>query len=256
MRKFELYGFNNLTKSLSFYIYELRYTNSFKKNNYISYINEKYNSKKLTKILQKICSIIGANVLNISRKDYSPQGASVAILVGEKNSTKNLNNNHKNKSIVAHLNTSHICVHTYPENNKNGICVFRADIEVSTCGIISPLKALGYLIYKLKSDIIMIDYKIRGFTRDKYGVKHYSDQKFHAVSDFIPNKIKNVYHIIDTNIFQEKFFRTKMILRKFNLKRYLLNTSYKKLDKKDKEKITKILCKEMQEIFYGNNIFK
>ena len=37
-------------------------------------------------------------------------------------------------------------MHTYPESHPdNGISTFRADIDVSTCGRISPLKALNYL---------------------------------------------------------------------------------------------------------------
>ena len=45
-----------------------------------------------------------------------------------------------------HLNKSHITVHTYPEYHPDeGISTFRADIDVSTCGEISPLKALNYL---------------------------------------------------------------------------------------------------------------
>ena len=61
--------------------------------------------------------------------------------------------------MVAHLDKSHICVHTYPESHpEGGLCTFRADIEVSTCGVISPLKALNYLIHQLESDIVTIDY--------------------------------------------------------------------------------------------------
>lgn len=66
-------------------------------------------------------------------------------------------------SVVAHLDKSHICVHTYPESHpEGGLCTFRADIEVSTCGVISPLKALNYLIHQLESDIVTIDYRVRG----------------------------------------------------------------------------------------------
>ena len=51
-------------------------------------------------------------------------------------------------AVVAHLDKSHITVHTYPESNPvTGISTFRADIDVSTCGRISPLRALNYLIH-------------------------------------------------------------------------------------------------------------
>ncbi len=43
--------------------------------------------------------------------------------------------------------TEHVTVHTYPEYHPdNAIATFRVDIDVTTCGRISPLNALGYLI--------------------------------------------------------------------------------------------------------------
>ena len=43
--------------------------------------------------------------------------------------------------ILAHLDKSHITVHTYPEYHPHdGVCTFRADIDVSTCGQISRSK--------------------------------------------------------------------------------------------------------------------
>ena len=51
------------------------------------------------------------------------------------------------ESVVAHLDKSHVTVHTYPEYHPdNAISTFRVDIDVSTCGKISPLNALDYLI--------------------------------------------------------------------------------------------------------------
>lgn len=74
--------------------------------------------------------------------------------------------------ILAHLDKSHLTVHTYPEYHPDGgVCTFRADIDVSTCGEISPLNALNYLINKFDADIITMDYRVRGFTRDIYGKK-------------------------------------------------------------------------------------
>ena len=50
--KLKLYGFNNLTKSLSFNIYDVCYAKSAREQkDYIAYIDEQYNSERLTKIL-------------------------------------------------------------------------------------------------------------------------------------------------------------------------------------------------------------
>ena len=79
-------------------------------------------------------------------------------------------------TVVGHLDKSHVTVHTYPEYHPdNSIATFRVDIDVSTCGEISPLNALDYLIGSFDSDIITTDYRVRGFTRNMEGEKLYID---------------------------------------------------------------------------------
>ncbi|MFT9600043.1 MAG: S-adenosylmethionine decarboxylase, partial [Mesobacillus sp.] len=80
----ELHGFNNLTKSLSFNMYDICYTKTKEEREaYLDYIDEQYNADRLTKILTHVSDIIGAHVLNVAKQDYVPQGASVTILVSE-----------------------------------------------------------------------------------------------------------------------------------------------------------------------------
>ena len=80
--KMKLYGFNNLTKSLSFNIYDVCYAKTAREQkDYIAYIDEQYNSERLTNILTSLTDMIGARVLNIAKQDYEPQGASVTILI-------------------------------------------------------------------------------------------------------------------------------------------------------------------------------
>ena len=69
--KLKLYGFNNLTKTLSFNIYDVCYAKSEREQkDYIAYIDEQYNSERLTRILCDVTESIGAHVLNISKQDY------------------------------------------------------------------------------------------------------------------------------------------------------------------------------------------
>ncbi|NIN34970.1 MAG: S-adenosylmethionine decarboxylase, partial [Gammaproteobacteria bacterium] len=42
-----------------------------------------YNADRLTRILEDVASIIGANILNIAKADYEPVGASVTMLISE-----------------------------------------------------------------------------------------------------------------------------------------------------------------------------
>ena len=80
--KLKLNGFNNLTKSLSFNIYDVCYAKSEREQrDYIAYIDEQYNSDRLTNILYHVTEMIGARVLNVSKQDYDPQGASVTFLL-------------------------------------------------------------------------------------------------------------------------------------------------------------------------------
>ncbi len=57
--KLKLYGFNNLTKTLSFNIYDVCYAKSEREQkDYIAYIDEQYNSERLTKILCDVTKMI------------------------------------------------------------------------------------------------------------------------------------------------------------------------------------------------------
>jgi S-adenosylmethionine decarboxylase len=68
--KLSLYGFNNLTKTLSFNIYDVCYAKSEQDQiEYLAYIDEQYNSERLTKILCQVTELIGAHILNISKQD-------------------------------------------------------------------------------------------------------------------------------------------------------------------------------------------
>jgi S-adenosylmethionine decarboxylase len=125
-------GLNNLTKSLSFNIYDVCYAKTEREQrDSIAYINEQYNSERLTKILRDLTEMIGATVLNISKQDYEPQGASVTFLIAEEKMIPVSNGN----VVVAHLDKSHVTVHTYPEYHPdNAIATFRVVIELQLAG--------------------------------------------------------------------------------------------------------------------------
>jgi S-adenosylmethionine decarboxylase len=224
-----LHGFNNLTKSLSFNMYDICYTKTKEEREaYLEYIDEQYNATRLTKILENVSDIIGAHVLNIAKQDFVPQGASVTLLISESPvvevPTESLEESPGPlpESVVMQLDKSHITVHTYPEYHPNeGISTFRADIDVSTCGEISPLKALNYLIHSFDTDIMTIDYRVRGFTRDIKGHKLFIDHDISSIQNYIPEDVRSLFHMIDVNVYQENIFHTKCKLREFDLNNYL-----------------------------------
>jgi S-adenosylmethionine decarboxylase len=282
LKKLKLESFNNLTKTLSFNIYDICYAPSEKaQKEYIAYIDEAYNAERLTQILIEVASIIGANVLNIAHQDYDPQGASVTMLISELPISEEPQNpeapgpltadvsgslqtepgletqNPVKDSVVAHLDKSHITVHTYPESHPdNGISTFRADIDVSTCGKISPLRALNYLLHSFESDIVIIDYRVRGFTRDVKGVKHYIDHKINSIQNFVDKNTLARYQAMDVNIYQENVFHTKLMLKDFNLNSYLFGITESDLQPQEKKAVVQRMQHEITEIYNGTNIPK
>ena len=259
--RLKLHGFNNLTKTLSFNIYDINYAATpDQERGYIRYIDEAYNAGRLTDILNRVANIIGANVLNVARQDYDPYGASVTILISEEPiAAEHLSNSEAPgplpESVVGHLDKSHLTVHTYPESHPdNGISTFRADIDVSTCGRISPLKALNYLIHSFESDIVIMDYRVRGFTRDVNGKKHYIDHRINSIQNFLARDTRERYQLIDVNVYQENIFHTKMMLKEFDLDSYLFGVDVDDVSPKEQRDIEDKIRREMLEIFYGRNI--
>ena len=254
--RLKLQGFNNLTKALSFNIYDICYAvTSEQRDRYIDYIDEQYDSDRLTQILTDVAEIIGANILNIARQDYDPQGASVTILISEHPIVEKIGRDVISDAMVAHMDKSHITVHTYPETHPhNGIATFRADIDVATCGVISPLKALNYLIDSFESDIVTMDYRVRGFTRDVKGKKHYIDHRINSIQEYLAKHIRQKYEMFDVNVYQENIFHTKMHVKEFDLETYLFEAHADDLSFKDRQRIESLLKREIEELFHGRNL--
>ncbi len=256
--RLRLQGFNNLTKALSFNIYDMSYAvSNEQRDRYIEYIDEAYNAERLTKILTDVAEIIGPNILNIARQDYDPQGASVTILISEQPviDRRDAGKDAISDAMVAHLDKSHITVHTYPETHPhNGIATFRADIDVATCGVISPLKALNYLIESFESDIVIMDYRVRGFTRDVKGKKHYIDHRINSIQEYLSKPIRQKYEMFDVNVYQENIFHTKMHIKDFDLDTYLFEANADDLSFKDRQRIEQLLKREIEELFHGRNL--
>jgi S-adenosylmethionine decarboxylase len=263
LEKLKLHGFNNLTKTLSFNIYDICYaTLPRHRQEYLKYINDAYNAERLTQILTDVSKIIDATILNIACQDYEPQGASVTMLIAEgPTENKNISNTESPgplpSTVVTHLDKSHLTVHTYPESHPdNGISTFRADIDVSTCGLISPLKVLNYLIHSFDSDIVTVDYRVRGFTRDVNGHKIYIDHEINSIQNYLTEDTRDKYQMIDVNVYQENIFHTKMILKEFDLNNYLFGTGVDGLSYEEEKEVRARLRREMLEIFYGRNMYK
>lgn len=245
-KKIRLKGFNNLTKSLSFNIWDISYAPSAQsRKEYVEYIDEKYNSDRLSTILEEVVRIIGAHILNASTQDYDPVGASATLLISEE-PVRPLHS-------AFHLDKSHVTAHTYPEtDDRSSVCTFRVDIDVSTCGKISPLKALDFLIGSFDSDVVSLDYKVRGFTRDVSGTKHFIDHEIYSVLDFVSDEVTHRYKYYESNNYQDNLFHSKLMLKHFDLDAYLFKKE-ENMNEKQRNRVTGFIQKEIDDIFYSSN---
>lgn len=254
----KLDGFNNLTKSLSFNIYDICYARSRESQiRYLEYVDEEYNSARLEAITEEVTRIIRAKLVQVSTQDYDPRGASVVAL---------LNEDHPDAyaapaltvpapSLLGHLDKSHIAIHTYPEYHQlSGIATFRVDIDIATCGMISPLKALHYLLESFDSDVVIIDYRVRGFTRDQRGRKLFIDHDIGSIQDYISDDFLEAYTAYDVNIVSDNNFHTKMRKKELVLKDYFFGEEITGLGINEKKRIKKALDTEIQELFECKNL--
>lgn len=217
----KLQGFNNLTKALSFNLYDFCIArNEKERESYVKYIQERFNAKKVTEVLTGICNIIEANVLAVSDQDYDPWGASSMVLMSDikgEEATKS--------SMSFHLDKSHICAHTYPDFRQDGqVCSFRIDIDIATCGDISPLRALNYMFNAFESDVVVMDYVVRGYTRDTSGRRVFMDHDLATIRDYIDEKYQKDYYCVDLALQSENIWQTKMLRTNLNVQSYFRET--------------------------------
>lgn len=230
LEKIKLAGFNNLTKAISFNLYDFcTAANDFEREAFVKMVNEKYNAAKITHVLKGICNIIEANVLSVSDQDYDPWGASSMVLMSDlKGGGIGLQQNDMafttpTASASMHLDKSHICAHTYPDFLHQGeVCSIRVDIDIATCGEISPLNALNYMFQQFTADVVVIDYVVRGFTRDADGRRVYMDHELLSIQEYINDEILADYYSLDLALQRDLIWQTKMLRTRLDEQSYFL----------------------------------
>ena len=223
----QLLNFDNLAKTLTLCIYIMCYTDTEKsKGKFIEYINKTYSALKIRNVLEEIANIINANILYITEYDYVPYGASVNVLTSD--------NQINNKDICAHLDKSHISVHTYPEIGKDSkVSYIRIDLEISTCGNISPLNSLSLIVDYFNPDVLIYDFVIRGVTRSAEGKKIYTcDDCKKSIKKFNKTQLGR-YHVV--NRYRNNSIEINMLKRRkefgdyINRKRKINRQMYDKI---------------------------
>jgi len=236
----KLAGFNNLKKALSFSFYDFVIAPSKEdKFSYIDYINKNYSAKKISILLNEIVNIIGANVLYTSLQDYEPFGASSLMLLSDIKAIEPLS---------MHLDKSHITAHTYPDfNENNNILSFRVDIELSTCGEINPLTSLNKIFNFFDTDIVTIDYVVRGFTRNEDGKHIFIDHEIDSIKNYIDDEILKDYILEDLILKKQNIWQLKLLRKKMQVCEYFSPDT--KIQKSEQERFVQKLREEMQSVF-------
>jgi len=215
MSRLKLQGFNHLAKSLSLSFYDVQWVAPEFLLAYHNDVAQRYGSERLSRVLAAVTEMIGANILHLSTQQYEPQGASVCMMISEERPADVMDMSGSGSAIaervLAHLDKSHIAAHTYPEDGTvDGVHVCRLDIEVSSCGVVSPLKALNYLLHEFSPAVVHADYRVQGFTRDVNGKKYFMDHDVDRLSECVDTSIKGQYVYQDNQWADERFFRLKM----------------------------------------------
>ncbi len=246
--RIKISGFNNLTKILSFNLYDFCIAlNDEQKAQYVNYIHDKYNANRIAEISKKIVEIIEANILAVSVQDYDPVGASTMVLMSD---LKGGGEPIPSVQVSAHLDKSHITAHTYPDAaDPDGICSFRVDIDVATCGEIIPLNAINYLFEAFECDVVYVDYVVRGYARLENGKKIYNDHRFNSIQDFIKSEIKSDFTFVaDINMPQNNIWQSKFLVQEKGPENYLLNPN--DVNHPDVPKKMELLRREMLEVYH------
>ena len=95
---------------------------------------------------------------------------------------------------------------------------------MATCGEITPLSTLDYLIGSFDSDIITMDYRVRGFT-GTWGQEAVLDHDVVSIQHYIdPPPPCGSTTRWDINVYEANLFHTKMMVKDIDLQNYLFNT--------------------------------
>jgi S-adenosylmethionine decarboxylase len=256
-KNIELSGFNNLTKSLSFNIYDLSYISSeADRRRYLETIDARYQSSHLEAVVAEVSSRIDARLVSLSTQDYEPRGTSLVALLNEHQPVSKEQGavpvEGAGSRVLGHLDKSHVAIHTYPENDvTSDIASFRVDVDIATCGMISPLLALDYLLGSFKSDIVVIDYRVRGFSRDQVGNKLFIDHDIASISDFLAPQVLQDYHVQDANLVNENIFHLKMKKKRLNLADCIVDAEFANHSDAQRRAVSAALAEEMSVLFSG-----
>jgi S-adenosylmethionine decarboxylase len=158
------------------------------------------------------------------------------------------------QTYISHLDKSHLCIHTYPDDSpQDNIAIFRADIELSTCGVISPLTVINYVIEAFNADVIDIDYRVRGMTRNKQGQKLYNIDSISQLSECLSADIVTKFSFTEHASIQRNLFHTRLARKQIVLDHHLFGMTQNDLAEQQQVNIQNLITTEIEQLFTNNN---
>ncbi len=134
-------------------------------------------------LLSDLAKNIKAKVLQRSKKNYRPLGASATLILGHADTP--LEKQVLASSSVLHLDKSHAAIHSYPETHpKIKYSSFRIDLALCTCGESMSAAFYHRFLEIFPCDVMFLEHKLRGFSHDGDGNIVASDDSFFALKQF------------------------------------------------------------------------
>lgn len=134
----------------------------------VEYINNHYCATKLGEISRELAVLINAHVVSVSEYNFDPYGSSTNTLI----SIPVQHQIQTDECVIAHLDKSHISIHTYIDFYDMNTAFLRLDLCISTCGVDSPLDTIQFLLDKFSPQVAFFEYRLRGFNlKNKNAIK-------------------------------------------------------------------------------------
>ena len=102
---------------------------------------------------------------------------------------------------------------------------------------------------KFDSDVVVIDYVVRGYTRDSDGKRIYMDHTLRSIQEYIDQKTLDDYHCVDLALQSDNIWQTKMLRMRQDTPSYFRDPV--DAGAKDIQAYMKTINREMRGILHG-----
>jgi len=146
------------------------------------------------------------------------------------------------------LDKSHLTVHTYSDLHPgDDTCSFRLDFDLASCGPVTPLATLPLLFDQIDCHLVTIDYRIRGYSRDRDAQLIFNDHPIDSILEFIPSEYLSHYESCNSDLPEHNLYHSKMVLKEKNENHLAKETQ----DESASHKGLKRVQEQMKQLFEG-----